>query len=208
LTREALRLLVKGGFKILLITKSSLVLRDIDIIKGGPCSVSVSLTTLEDGAAMKLEPLAPPPSERLKALKALTSAGVPCSVRIDPLIPGVNSDSNMLEMLVRKAWEAGVSHIVASTYKARADSFKRLISAFPEVQEKLKELYWAMGEVKGRTRYLPKKQRVSLLRELSEVVEKYGLTYATCREGALNLTTAESCDGSHLIKTAHDRLGW
>ena len=115
LTRQALQVLLGGGFKVQIITKSDLVLRDLDLIRRGNCSVSMSITPLDEALAGKLEPNAPSPRRRLKAIRRLVEEGVPCTVRVDPIIPGVND--HKLEKFIELISELGVGHIVASTYK-------------------------------------------------------------------------------------------
>lgn len=197
LMRKALKTILDHGFKVQLITKSDLVVRDTDLIGDGNCSVSFTINTLDDNVASRLEPNAPSPSLRLEALRRLTEAGVPCSVRIDPLIPRINTDN--LEGLVGEVSEAGARHIIASTYKAKGDSFKRVVKAFPEWEEKLRKLYWVEGTPYGRSRYLEESLRYRLLADLKDIVDRFGLTYATCREAFNSLRTGASYDGSHLI---------
>ena len=199
LTRETLQLLAQNGFKVLLVTKSNLVTRDVEIIKQGRCSVSMTITTLETETANLLEPSAPSPDKRLEAVKILTQASIPCSIRIDPIIPGINDDLEQLEPVIEEAVRAGAKHIVASSYKAKADNFKRIISAFPHLREGLERIYWAEGEAKGRARYAPYSFRRPLLKELKRIVESHGPTFATCREGFLDLNSGKTCDGTHLI---------
>lgn len=197
LTRQALKILLHKRFRVQLITKSDLVLRDLDLIRRGNCSVSMSIITLDDGVAKRLEPNAPSPSARLKAIQRFVEESVPCSIRIDPIIPGITDHG--LEGFVKLIAESGASHIVASTYKAKRDSFQRVIMAFPELEEKLTQLYWIDGEHVGRAQYLPKQFRKGILASLKDVVERNGMTYATCREGIPQLQSARTCDGSHLI---------
>jgi len=199
LTRDTLRLLTQNGFKVLLVTKSSLVTRDVDVIKQARCSVSITITTLQNEIAKLLEPSAPSPDKRLEAIKILTEANVPCSIRMDPIIPGINDDLEQLEPLIEEIARAGAKHIVASMYKAKADSFKRIISAFPHLRDRLERTYWFEGEAKGRARYAPHSFRRPLLQELKHVVESHGLTFATCREGFSDLNSGKTCDGTHLI---------
>ena len=199
LTRETLQLLAQNGFKVLLVTKSNLVTRDVEIIKQGRCSVSMTITTLETETANLLEPSAPSPDKRLEAVKILTQASIPCSIRIDPIIPGINDDLKQLEPVIKEAVRAGAKHIVASSYKAKADNFKRIISAFPHLREGLERIYWAEGEAKGRARYAPYSFRRPLLKELKHIIESCGLTFATCREGFSDLNSGKTCDGTHLI---------
>ncbi|MBS7643416.1 radical SAM protein [Candidatus Bathyarchaeota archaeon] len=197
LTRKALQILLGGGFKVQLITKSDLVVRDLDIIRKGNCSVSISITTIDDKVAQRLEPGAPSPKRRLDAIRRLVMAGVPCTIRVDPIIPSINDEK--LEEIVKKVSQAGASHLVASTYKAKRDSFNRLVNTFPEFKETLNELYWVSGEQVGRARYLPKALRLDLLRNLKNLAEDFGMTYAVCREGMSELRSGQTCDGSHLI---------
>jgi len=206
LTRRALRELLSRGYKVQLITKSDLVVRDLDLIRSGNCSVSITVTTLDEKLANKLEPLAPSPKRRIKALETLVRGGVPCSARLDPIIPGINDEG--VEKLVKSIAKAGVSHVVSSTYKAKVDSFERVVKAYPKLRERLYELYWSKGVRIGRSRLLPRKVRYNLLKYVKELVEENGMTFATCREGLPSLQSGETCDGSHLIpnRRAQPRL--
>jgi len=197
LTRQTLKLLLDAGARVQLITKSNLVIRDVDILERGNFTVSLTITTLDKEKTRKLEPYAPPPQSRLDALKKLTSHGIPCTARIDPIIPGINEDN--LSELARAVREVGVEHVVASTYKARRDSFNRVVEAFPELKDSLTQAYWVEGEIYGRTRYLRRSIREDILRELKDIVEGQGMTYGICREGLGELNSGETCDGSHLI---------
>lgn len=199
LTREALKMIVNAGFKFQIITKSPLVVRDINILKRGKCTVSMTITTPKDPLAKKLEPNAPVPSLRIEAIKLLSKEGIPCSVRIDPIIPAINDDFNSLQELIRMLGEAGVKHVTSSTYKAKKDNFKRLTAAFPEHKNFLYELYWLKGEAVGRAKYLEKRLRWHILKEVKYLVEREGMTFATCREGFPQLKSSKTCDGSHLI---------
>ena len=153
---------------------------------------------MNDKIAKRLEPGAPPPTKRVDAIRRLVRSGVPCSVRVDPLIPGINNEG--VEELVKTMADSGVRHVVASTYKAKKDSFARVVEAFPEAEERLTKLYWSIGKQIGRSRYLPREMRYEILLGLKKLVEERGLTYATCREGMLNLQSGKTCDGSHLIQ--------
>jgi len=199
LTRSALERLLPMGLRVLLITKSDLVARDADLIARGNCSVSVSISTPNDRVARRLEPFAPKPSARLRALSLLASKGIPCSVRVDPIIPGINDDPGELGKLIAAAGEAGCEHIVASTYKARWDNLARVARAFPESAKGLRRLCVEEGKPLGGKRYLPDALRRDLLGMVKELSEGLGLSFSTCREGFPELGGAESCDGSHLI---------
>jgi hypothetical protein len=68
----------------------------------------------------------------------------------------------------------------------------------PATAEKLKPLYFEKGEKTGRTIYLPKNLRFTLMKNMRDTTEKYGIKFGTCREGLSHLNTA-TCDGSWLL---------
>jgi len=197
LTRETLRLLLSHGIKVQLITKSSLVVRDLDLIRRGNCAVSITITTADRQIAARLEPGAPPPEERIRALRLLSDAGVPTVARIDPIIPGINDEG--LEQVAKLVCAAHVRHVVASTCKVKVDSFNRLAQAFPSAEKNLRSLFWVEGERVGRAIYLARALRRQLLGRVRDVVLAEGATFGVCREGLSEFGTAPTCDGSHLI---------
>ena len=199
LTRRVLGILVERGYRIQITTKSPLVVRDLDIIRRGRAVVQMTVTTLRP-LYRKLEPGAPPPEARLKALRTIANSGVPIGVRIDPVIPHVNSDPRLVEEVVRAAADIGADHVVASTYKAKPDNFKRLLTSFPEHSRELKRIYWEEGEYFHGQRYAPRHLRRELLASVREAAKRYGLRFVTCREGLEELDDASAkCDGSHLL---------
>jgi len=195
LTRKCLQILSKHHCKIQLVTKSPLVMRDIDIVKKTPSMISMTITTEDNRLAKLLEPMAPLPSKRLKAVSRLIQNGVPISVRIDPLVPFINDDP---ERLVRKLASLSVPHVTCSTYKAKHNNWKRVAQAFPAVAKPLGVLYFDKGEREGRTLYLPRRIRKEMLEKAKELVEEGGMKFACCREGFPQLNSA-ACDGSWLI---------
>ena len=196
LTRQCLQILSEANCRIQIITKSNLVTRDIDILQNTPSMVSVTITTENNSLAKLLEPNAPPPTERLKAIKTLTANSIPTAARIDPIIPTVNDNP---ERLVALLAEAGVRHLTCSTYKVKPDNLHRLTMVFPEAARALHPLYFDKGEKIGGYRYLPRELRLALLDDVRLLAAKYGVEFGTCREGLSHLNTA-ACDGSWLIR--------
>lgn len=198
LMREALPVFIRKGFKLLIVTKSDLVVRDVDMLSKGRVCVSITVTTLNERVARRLEPFAPSPIGRLRALEALSRAGIPTMIRLDPLIPGVNDDSNSIRALLKAASEASVRQVTTSTYKTKPDNFSRVLTAFPELGDALKNAY-SQGERVGRSTYMPRNLRRDLILRVREVAEELSMSFASCREGFPELNTAESCDGSHML---------
>jgi len=199
LTRRTLELLLPRGYKVQIITKSILVVRDVDILSKYNAAVSLTITTLKDSIAKIIEPYAPLPRLRLRAIEKLVKNKIPVAVRVDPLIPYVNDDPYDISKLIKFLANLGVQHIITSTYKVKPDNFKRVCSALPNIRDKLRELYYMRGEYKHGYRYLPKKLRRELLKIVIDEAKIYGLTCSTCREGFPEFQNAPTCDGTHLI---------
>jgi DNA repair photolyase len=202
LTRRCLEILVESNCRIQIITKSNIVARDDDLLCKVPATVALTITTDDDELAKVIEPFAPSPSQRLRAAQDLTKAGIPVSVRIDPIIPLVNDQP---KKLITTLAAIGVKHITASTYKAKADNWMRLTSAKPQLAEKLKPLYFQQGERIGGSILLPKDNRFKILKVTRDLAEANGMKFGVCREGLVQLNTA-SCDGSWLMPKAKGGL--
>ena len=195
LTRKCLKILAESNCKIQIITKSDLILRDIDILKKISCVVSISVLTINDIDSRLLEPGAPVSSMRLKTIESLIRNEIPTTVRIDPIIPFVNDNMSELVKVIRKL---GVSHITCSTYKVKPDNWKRFSKVFPKVANKLRHFYFNNGEKIGRSIYLPKRIRYDLLNNAKGLIEQNKMVFGSCREG-LGLNS-RICDGSWLIQ--------
>ena len=194
---KCLEIFGKFGCKVLIVTKSDLVARDIEILKKIGASVSLTITTLDEKIAKKLEPGAPLPKKRIKAIEKLIENGIGVSVRIDPIIPFLNEEQ---EELIEILGNIGVRQIISSTYKVKPDNWQRFRLAFPEVAGKLEPLYFEKGERIGRYRYLPRKLRFQILKRIKKLTEKNGMKFSCCREGFQELNSAKTCDGSWLIE--------
>ena len=109
LTREGLRVLIGGGLEVSLQTKSDLVLRDLDLLLEAPerVDVGVTVTTLDEGLAGLLEPNAPSPKARVRALERLSGSGVRTWVFLGPIVPGYNDDLASIRAVVEMAASTG-----------------------------------------------------------------------------------------------------
>lgn len=111
LTRRILGMLNRTGHPVAIVTKSALILRDLDILvplaERGLVKVAMSITTLDKKLARAMEPRAAAPHKRLAALEALSHAGVPTAVMVAPVIPALNDAE--IETILKRAAAAGVS---------------------------------------------------------------------------------------------------
>ncbi|MGA2944133.1 MAG: PA0069 family radical SAM protein [Xanthobacteraceae bacterium] len=110
--RRILEVLERAGHPVGIVTKSTLVLRDLDILarmaQRDLVKVALSVTTLDPKLARVMEPRAPTPSRRLDALQQLTKAGVPTAVMVAPVIPAINDAE--IERILEAAVANGVRH--------------------------------------------------------------------------------------------------
>ena len=108
-TREIMEVLARSRHPVTIITKSALVLRDLDLLadlaKDGLAGVGVSITTLDTGLKRVMEPQAASPHARLEAVRRLSEAGVPTGVMVAPVIPALTDHE--LEGILEAAAAAG-----------------------------------------------------------------------------------------------------
>ena len=191
ITRKCIDLMRDYGVKLLVVTKGDIVARDADILSEMECCVSVTVTGFK--FARILEPNAPHPEKRIEVMRELKNAGIPVVLRLDPVLPFINE--NEIDKVLEKC--NFVDHVVTSTLKLRGDSFRRIVSALPWLEERYRRLYFEMGEKIQNSWYLPESMRLEILRKVESICDKMGISCAFCREGFK--FKAESCDGQHLL---------
>ena len=107
ITRQILKVLAAFEHPVGIVTKSALVVRDIDILAPmaakGLAQVMLSVTTLDRRIARRMEPRAATPGKRLAAVTALSQAGIPCGVMVAPIVPGL-TDAEIESILEAAAW--------------------------------------------------------------------------------------------------------
>src|SRR5271156_6237232 len=112
ITRRVLEVLERAGHPVGIVTKSALVLRDLDILarmaKRDLVKVAISVTTLDPNLARVMEPRASSPPRRLDALRQLVAAGVPASTLVAPVIPAINDAE--IERILEAVADTGVRH--------------------------------------------------------------------------------------------------
>jgi DNA repair photolyase len=145
-TRGVLDVLWRWRHPLGLVTKSQLVLRDLDLLApmaaANLARVAISLTTLDGKLARIMEPRAAAPHRRLEAIRALAGAGVPVTVMTAPLIPMINDAE--LETLLAAAAEAGArqaGYVLLRLPRELSDLFRDWLSAhFPDRAERVMKI--------------------------------------------------------------------
>ena len=131
-TRGLLEVLAEHpGLSIVIITKSPLVTRDVDLLgriaRHSEVTIHLSLITLDRELARRIEPRAPTPEARLRALARLSAAKVDVGVNVMPVLPGITDAPPALEALVRAVAAAGASHVNACALRLRRTARERYL---------------------------------------------------------------------------------
>lgn len=149
-TRSLLELMLECGHPVSIVTKSTLVLRDLDLLAAlaqrNLARVYLSVTTLDDDLKRRMEPRAASPGARLAAIRKLDDAGIPTGVMYAPVIPAINDHE--LERIVEASAEAGadsVAYILLRLPREVRDLFHEWLDVhFPEraakVRARIREL--------------------------------------------------------------------
>jgi DNA repair photolyase len=99
LTRECCRLLLAHGFQVNVLTKSSLVLRDLDIFGGRTARIGITLTTLDERLRKLWEPWAASCDERIRVIQESSRAGLETAVMFGPLLPFLSDSQESINAL-------------------------------------------------------------------------------------------------------------
>ena len=115
LTQGVIRVLAEAGNPFSILTKSTLILRDLDILADAAqrteVGVNLSIGTLDEEVWRLTEPGTPPPRRRLEAVRRLNEAGVACGVLVAPIIPGLSDRTEQVDEVVAGCVEAGAVSI-------------------------------------------------------------------------------------------------
>jgi DNA repair photolyase len=123
LTRGVLEVLRDHANPCSILTKSPLLLRDLDLLvelaETAGFTANLSIGTLDEEVWRRSEPGTPHPRARMAAVKRLVAAGVPCGILMAPILPGISDDPEQLRAVVRAAADAGASHLTPITLHLR-----------------------------------------------------------------------------------------
>lgn len=143
LTGQALAIVAKYRFPVHIITKSDMVLKDLEVLKvinRVKARVSFTVTTTDDALARKLEPGAPPPSSRLAAMQELAEQGIETGVVMMPILPFIEDTPENITGIVRAAADHGAGYVIPSfgmTIREgqREHYYSKLDKHYPGLQE-------------------------------------------------------------------------
>ena len=200
-----LRIALEYEYPVIVNTKSVLFLKSpwIEVLEKLAekylLLLQLSLSTLNNRVSYMIEPSAPAPQLRLEALQKFSVRGIPVVVRLSPYIPRISLYPSLRDF-VEILHEIGVKHVIVETLRLESCSIREFLHRLGLVDVDVES--YSLREVKG----LKPLSRISLsarVREymaLQNALTKYGITFATCKEGLFSLHTAKDCCGMYLFK--------
>lgn len=177
ITRRLLEVFARfEGLDFSITTKGALILRDVELLKVISArhrfSVNMTVTTLNERLARLLEPKAPPPEQRLKAVAALAQAGLSVGVNAAPILPGLTDSPNSLEEVASAAAEAGAKFFHAQVLFLMPSAMRQFMPflerEFPRLVKRYRKLY-------ARLAYLNGEYKEQISRLVHELRSLYGL---------------------------------
>ncbi len=169
LTRRCLEVLLKRDFQICIQTKSSLVLRDMDLIRQFTNKeVGFTITTLNDEARRVFEPNSTPVDTRIEALSKFSDEGIDTWVFIGPILPGITE--NNLEALVEEIARAGVKTILVDKFNAKPGLKARMERAYANAYPEHLEEFLSADDAYYRR----------IEKEISILAKNVGIEFVSC----------------------------
>ena len=184
-TRGVLEVLAEEkGLSVTVITKSALITRDIDVLRElssrSGFTIHLSLITLDRELARRIEPRAPTPEARVRALERLANAGIDVGINVMPVLPGITDRPAMLDAVIRRVKEAGASYVNACALRLQSAARKRYLpfidAEFPRLSTAYRTTYSSGYQVGDA-------YREGLSRFMRERCHKHGIDYGHRRGG-------------------------
>jgi len=147
LTQKILEVIIKFGYPFHIITKSDLILRDLELLKQINkvfLSVCLTITTCDEQIAQKIEPKAPSPARRLYTIERLREAGIYCGVLFQPILPHLIDTPENIESTIYNVAKAGGNFIIPwFAVTTRAGQREYFLERLKEISPALKDTYIA-----------------------------------------------------------------
>jgi DNA repair photolyase len=174
LTRRCCELLLERGFRLNVLTKSTLVMRDIELFRGRPVQLGITLTTLDERLRELWEPGAASIDGRCQVIEVARRAGLKTAVMFGPLLPYLSDTQASLDGLMKRAADLGIDVIWVDAMNPRPrvwPAVAQLLRAeFPELLPRYRKLLF---EEASRTEYLAElRTRVDLAARRASLAER------------------------------------
>jgi DNA repair photolyase len=186
ITRSVLEVLAEqSGLSVVIITKSPLVTRDVELLKRiarrSELCVHLSLITLDRDLARRLEPRAPTPDARLRALARLREHGIAVSVNVMPVLPGITDDPAQLDKLVSAVAARGATSLGACALRLQSAARQRYL---PFIEEEFPHLAARYRASYANTDVASERYRQGLSAFFSKLCARHGVPFGYPGKGA------------------------
>ena len=173
LTRRIIEELALAANPFSILTKSTLVLRDLPILvdasKRTRVRLDLSIGTLDEGVWRLTEPGTPPPKRRVEAVRRLNDAGIPCGVLVAPILPGLSDRDDQVSDVVAACLEAGAVSVSAVPLHLRPGVREHYLTWLRTVRPDLSTTYERLFQ---RSAYQPAAEQARLSRLVADAVTK------------------------------------
>ena len=183
LMRGILRALVDFRNPLSLLTKSTMVVRDLDLFRElnqvAPLTLSMSVGTLDEDVRRVVEPGTPPGRRRLEILSRFAEAGIRTGVLVAPILPGLTDDEEHLDDVLAACADAGAGYAVPIVLHVRPSIREHFM---PWMQETYPWLYPRYVELYGNRAYAPKAYQQEVTERFARLRLRHGLVGSGHRE--------------------------
>ena len=197
--RKCLEIIHKHGFGVAVLTKSDLILRDLDLLSAindrAKCVVQMTVTTYDEALCKKLEPNVCTTQRRFEVLKAMQAAGIPTVVWMTPILPFINDTEENILGILNLCKEAGVKGVLTFNigmtlrYGNREYYYKKLDQHFPGLKQQYMRQF-------GNAYSIPSPRS----KELSQLVKDF------CRQNNMLYKTNEIFEFCSTLPPAHEQM--
>ena len=205
LTRGILAKLAEARNPFSVLTKSTMILRDIDVFAAAAehtdVKANLSIGTLDEAVWHTSEPGTPPPLRRVEAVARLNEAGVPCGVLIAPILPGISDGDEQLSAVVRACVEAGAVSISSIGLHLRPGVRELFMPWLERVRPDLVERYRTLYG--SRSGYLARDEQERISARVRALVQEFGGCARSPRESRLAVVAEPR---RHAPEPPHEQL--
>jgi DNA repair photolyase len=171
------------GLSIVIITKSPLITRDVDVLsriaERSALTIHLSLITMRRELARLIEPRAPTPDARIRAIARLRSAGIDVGINVMPVLPGITDNPADLDDLVRQVAAAGATHVNACALRLQSSARARYL---PFIAEHFPHLANRYATSYATDHHVGQHYRDGLQRFFQSLCDRVGIPYGSRNE--------------------------
>jgi DNA repair photolyase len=186
LTRRCLEALRDFATPVSIVTKSTLILRDWELLaelaQGPGATVYFTITTLDPGLWRVIEPGTPPPYKRLEVLRRLSEIGIPCGVFLAPILPGITDSAESIEAVAAAAKDHGAasfgSAVLRLAPEVKEHYFGFIESSFSDLLPRYERAYAGTN--------IASEYQAVIDRRLAQVRQRYGFFDDAMHRGKAN----------------------